>query len=106
MTGGGRTKADIGHNEILDYEMICFEGNLPQWRESSKNPWLGTPAWDKHLRTKWAYESHHQVRQRMRVEGGDQVGAVRSHLADKYPECVERDWKKYIGMWRERKQAD
>ena len=104
--GQVRTKAEIGHNEILDYEMICFEGNLPQWRESRKNPWLGTPAWDKHLRTKWAYESHPQVRQRMRVERGDQVGAVRSHLAAKYPECVERDWKKYINMWRERKQAE
>jgi len=100
-----RTKEEIGHNEILDYEMICFEGNLPQWREKSQNPWMGTPAWDKHLRTKWAYESHPAVRLRMRVENGDEVGAVRSHLHEKYPECVERDWKKYIGMWRERKQA-
>ena len=103
--GHVRTKQEIGHNEILDYEMICFEGNLPSWRESKKNPWLGTPAWDKHLRTKWAYESHSAVRLRMRVEHGDGVGAVRSHLYEKYPECVERDWKKYVKMWRERKQA-
>jgi len=103
--GTVRTKQEIGHNEILDYEMICFEGNLPQWRGSKKNPWLGSPAWDKHLRTKWAYESHPAVRLRMRVEHGDSVGAVRSHLHAKYPECVERDWTKYIAMWRERKQS-
>lgn len=29
------------------------------------------------------------VRRRMRVENGDVYGAVRSHLYDKYPECIE-----------------
>ena len=27
-----RTQEEIGHNEILDFEMISFEGNLPNWR--------------------------------------------------------------------------
>ena len=30
----------------------------------------------------------------------------RSHLYPKYPECVERDWKRYIKMWKERKGTD
>jgi len=98
-----RTAAEIGHNEILDFEMISFEGNLPQWRPAQKNWMEGTPNWDKHLRKKWAYRSHDAVRLRMRVENGTEWGAVRSHLYPKYPECVERDWKKYIKMSKERK---
>ena len=98
-----RTAAEIGHNEILDFEMISFEGNLPEWRPAQENPREGTPTWDKHLRKKWAYKSHDDVRIRMRVENGTEWGAVRSHLYPKYPECVERDWKKYIKMSKERK---
>ena len=101
-----RTKDDIGHNEILDYEMLCFEGNLPMWRERRGNPWVGSPGWDKYVRKSWARQSHPEVRTRMRVQNGDEWGAVRSHLYPKYPECVERDWKKYIQMWRERKGAE
>ena len=102
-----RTKDEIGHNEILDYEMICFEGNLPQWKRSNYlHGWEGSPGWDKYLRKSWARSSHAEVRQRMRVEHGDQWGSVRSHLYPKYPECVERDWKKYIKMWKERKGAE
>ena len=101
-----RTAAQIGHNEILDFEMISFEGHLPQWRPAHKNPWEGTPQWDKHVRTKWAYNSHDEVRTRMRVENGDEWGAVRSHLYPKYPECVERNWKKYIKMSKDRKGSE
>jgi len=89
-----RTQAEIGHNEILDFEMICFEGNLPEPRMEKRNPYEGTPGWDVHLRRSWAWQHHPYVRQRMRVENGEQFGAVRSHLYDKYPECVERDFTK------------
>ena len=27
-----RTQEEIDHNEILDFEMITFEGNLPNWQ--------------------------------------------------------------------------
>ena len=27
-----RTQEEIDHNEILDFEMISFEGHKPQWR--------------------------------------------------------------------------
>ena len=98
-----RTKDDIEHNEILDFEMTCFEGNLPQPYNPRGNPWVATSGWDKYTRTLWARKAAPAVRQRMRVERGDQWGAVRSHLHDKYPECVERDWKKYIKQHKERK---
>jgi len=102
--GKVRTAAEIGHNEILDYEMICFEGNMPHFKPRGKiNPWEGTPGWDKYTRKKWATRSHPAVRQRMRVENGDEWGAVRSHLYTKYPECVERNWQEYIKRWRQRK---
>lgn len=89
--GKVRTQAEIGHNEILDFEMISFEGHLPTPRPPRVNRWENTPGWDKHLRKSWAYESHPRVRERMRVENGEEWGAVRSHLRDKYPECVERE---------------
>ena len=72
-----RTKDEIGHNEILDYEMICFEGNLPLWRERVDDTWVGTPGWDKYLRKGWARQHHASVRTRMRVEHGDEWGSVR-----------------------------
>ena len=30
----------------------------------------------------------------MRVENGDVYGAVRSHLYDKYPECIEAKYQR------------
>merc|ERR1711872_973452 len=30
--GKVRTQEEIDHNEILDFEMISFEGHKPQWR--------------------------------------------------------------------------
>jgi len=101
-----RTAAEIGHNEILDFEMITFEGNVPAWKPGKKNPYEGSPAWDKHERMNWAYRSHDEVRTRMRVENGTEWGAVRSHLYEKYPECVERNWKQYVKMSKERKGAE
>ena len=57
-----RSKDDIAHNEILDYEMICFEGNLPRWKETThSNPWVGSPGWDKYVRKSWARQSHPEV---------------------------------------------
>jgi len=109
--GKVRTKAEIDHNEILDFEMISFEGNQPAWRPGQSggppkvNPWEHSPSWGKHLRRFYKYRSHPEVRQRMRVEHGPQWGSVRSHLYPKYPECVERDWKKYTRMLKERKAA-
>jgi hypothetical protein len=91
-----RTQAEIHHNEILDYELISFEGQLPMPRRERTNPWVGTPGWDKHLRRSWAYEAHPRVRRRMRMEHGEGYGAVRSFLYPKYPECVEFDKAEFL----------
>jgi len=107
--GKVRTQEEIDHNEILDFEMISFEGHLPLWLpgqpggEEKPNPHEKFPSWEKHLRRKWAYMDKDKVRMMMKVENGPEWGGVRSHYYPKYPECVERDWKKYIQMWKERK---
>ena len=158
-----RTKEEIDHNEILDFEMISFEGHKPQWRPGQsggpekvkmhiiliffqstiyfgriqqqifkvqccnfesqffnffgdlidltcvfiqRNPWELSPGWGKHMRRNYAAQAANSVRRRMRIEKGPQWGAVSSHLYEKYPECVERDWPKYTRMSRERKAAE
>merc|ERR1719228_1779443 len=69
-----RTKEEIGHNEILDFEMISFEGNLPHWKPGQGgqgervNPWTYAPQWQRHLRQTYKSRSYPTVRHRMRVE--------------------------------------
>ena len=124
-----RTKEEIDHNEILDFEMISFEGHKPSWLPGQSggpekvttyiwyqeynrvlclqtNPWEKSPGWGKHLRRNYAAEASNSVRRRMRIENGPQWGSVSSHLREKYPECVERDWPKFTKMSRERKAAE
>ena len=69
------------------------------------NPWETSPGWGKHMRRSYAAQAAASVRRRMRIEKGPHWGSVSSHLYQKYPECVERDWPKYIRMSRERKAA-
>jgi len=110
--GKVRTKAEIGHNEVLDFEMISFEGNKPSWApgqsggEPKRNPWERSPGWGRHVRRSYAHAAAAGVRQRMRIEHGPQHGSVRSHLAERYPECVERNWPLYISMAKARKAAE
>jgi len=107
-----RTKEEIGHNEILDFEMISFEGNLPQWLPGQpsgpavKDPYEGTGGYLKRMRRNWANQDNEKVRMRMRVENGPAWGAVRSHLYPKYPECVERNWKELTRMTKEKKEGE
>jgi len=86
--GKVRTQAEIEHNEVLDFKMMSYEGHLPMERKN-RNPFEGHITWDLRQRRGWAREAHEKVRRRMRVENGDVYGAVRSHLYEKYPECVE-----------------
>jgi len=107
-----RTKEEIGHNEILDFEMISFEGHLPQWLPGQPSgpplthPHEGTGGFEKRKRRNWANRDNAKVRMRMRVENGPEWGAVRSHLYPKYPECVERNWKELTRLGREKKGGD
>ena len=71
-----------------------------------RNPWELSPGWGKHMRRNYAAQAASSVRRRMRIERGPQWGAVSSHLYQKYPECVERDWPKATRMSRERKAAE
>jgi len=91
--GKVRTQEEIGHNEILDFQMISFEGHLPAPRHARRNDFEGSMGWDKHLRRFWAREAHPRVRQHMWIQNGFTYGAVKSHLNDKYPECNEINMK-------------
>merc|ERR1712083_813674 len=101
--GKVRTKEEIDHNEILDFEMISYEGKVPDPKREFYHKYKGTPGWEKHLRTRWAYNAHDRVRRRMRVENGEEWGAVRSHLYPKYPECVEVNWKERVADHKAKK---
>jgi len=107
-----RTEEEIGHNEILDFEMISFEGHLPQWLPGQPSgPAVvhsheGTPGFELRKRKNWVNRDNHKVRMRMRVENGPEWGAVRSHLYPKYPECVERNWKELTRLAREAKKGE
>jgi len=103
--GQVRSQSEIGHNEQLDFDMVCYEGHMPATRPEKRNPYEGTPGWDKYLRRGWAAEHHTRVKRRMRIENGDQNGAVRSHLYEKYPECVEMKWEKQILPAKYRKKG-
>lgn len=103
--GKVRTQAEIPHTELLDFEIISFEGQLPVPPRVRRNPWEGTGGWDKHLRVGWAAESHERVRRRMRVEHGEDWPAVRSFLWPKYPECVERNRREFLRQRRAEKAA-
>jgi len=103
--GKVRTKEEIDHNEILDFEMISYEGKVPDPKPGFYHKYKGTPGWEKHLRTRWAYNAHDRVRRRMRVENGEEWGAVRSHLYPKYPECVEVNWKQRVADHKAKKMG-
>jgi len=92
--GKVRTKEEIPHNEILDFEMIAFEGRMAAPRKIERRPILNKAGWEKHVRSSWARLNQPTVRRRMKVENGFGWDAVRSHLADKYPECVAKNWSK------------
>jgi len=106
-----RTKEEIGHNEILDFEMISFEGRVPSWKPGQSggaelvNPWSFSPGWGRSIRRRYVVKGHAETRRRMRVEQGPGWGAVSSHLYAKYPECVERDWNRFTAMSKARKEA-
>jgi len=93
--GKARTQAEIEHNEVLDFQMISYEGHLPVPR-TKRNPFEHHITWENKQRRDWAYEHHDKVRRRMRVENGDVYGAVRSHLYEKYPECIESKYSKPV----------
>jgi small subunit ribosomal protein S5 len=104
--GKVRTEEEIGHNEILDFEMISFEGRLPVRQAREGNTYKGTAGWNKYLRKGWVRQSQPTVRKRMRVEHGDEWGSVRSHLHEKYPECVDRNWKEVVAECKARKMGE
>ena len=82
-SGKVRTEKEIGKDEILDFETISYDGNLPHWKKTKKifKKWKET---DRIRIRNLPANQHEKVRHRMMVQDGE----IRSHLTEKYPECV------------------
>lgn len=55
--GHVRTQAEIEHNELLDFQMISHEGQLPNSRVK-RNPFEHRRTWNLKMRRDYAYEHH------------------------------------------------
>ncbi|TRY71493.1 hypothetical protein TCAL_12614 [Tigriopus californicus] len=83
-----RTQAEIPPTEVLDFEMICHDGFMPEFNnEENVRPHYmryseeAQKRYVKKTRISW----HHYER---RIEMLAEDGAIASHLTDRYPECV------------------
>eukprot|EP00096_Caligus_rogercresseyi_P002751 TRINITY_DN1502_c0_g4_i1.p1 TRINITY_DN1502_c0_g4~~TRINITY_DN1502_c0_g4_i1.p1 ORF type:complete len:438 (+),score=96.29 TRINITY_DN1502_c0_g4_i1:102-1415(+) len=79
-----RTKDEILPNEILDFEIISFEGHLPYYRPTPPPFYTRLPGWETHLKRNEPYTRLKEQMIQMFVDHGE----IRSHLTDKYPECI------------------
>ncbi|CAB4064187.1 RP-S5 [Lepeophtheirus salmonis] len=79
-----RTKAEILPNEILDFEMISFEGHMPYYRPTPAPFYTRLPGWETHLKRNEPYQRNKERMIQMFVDHGE----IRSHLTDKYSECT------------------
>ena len=82
--GHVRTKDEIQPNEILDFQMIAFDGNLPLFKEKPRPFYEKLPSWSQRLKKIKPQEHHLQHRIDMLVEHGRE----QSQYTDVFPECV------------------
>jgi len=82
--GEVRTEDEIEPNEILDFEMISFDGQLPFYRTPRPLFYTKLPCWHQSQIKKKPFRHHPEQYLQMMVE----QGRVASHLTDKFPECV------------------
>lgn len=84
--GEVRTQEEIEPNEILDFEMISFDGQLPFYRKEPPLFYTRLPVWEISQKKKKPFKHHEEQTLQMMVE----QGRVASHLTDKFPECVPK----------------
>lgn len=98
--GQVRTKSDILPNETLDFETICYDGNLPHIKpefqkgdisQMSEEQRARLPGWQIRIRKIRAINHRYEQRIQMLAD----YGRLHSHLTDMFPECVPFD---YTGM--------
>lgn len=75
-----RTEDEIGKDEILDFEMISFDGHLPRIRA----PYQPPPKSLDWNRKRAPYRTTRDARIRMMTEDDE----IKSFLSDHFPECA------------------
>ena len=78
-----RTKEEILPNEILDFQIISFDGNVPNLSPPKPAFFHKLPSWTQRLKKVKPQEHHLQHRINMEVEHGRQ----QSQYTDIFPEC-------------------
>jgi len=102
-----RTESEINKDEKLDFEWVSYDGFMPHYRKTyiqkMKDLWQS----DLHPNARIAKTMHHirnHPEQRLRSYVED--GRIKSHLTDKFPECVsfeelgKRKMKKTLAVMR------
>jgi len=85
--GEVRTEDEIPPTEILDFETISFDGQLPFYRKERPIFWTKTDLYKRSLKKKRPFRHHADQRLQMMVD----QGRIASHLTDKFPECVQHE---------------
>ena len=97
--GRVRTKSDILPNETLDFETICYDGNLPHIKQEhykgdisklTEEQQAKLPGWEIRIRKLRAMNHRYEQRIQMLAD----YGRLESHLTDIFPECKAYDYTK------------
>jgi len=95
--GQVRTKSDILPNETLDFETICYDGNLPHIKpdflkgdisKMSEEQRARLPGWQIRIRKIRAMNHRYEQRIQMLAD----YGRLESHLTEIFPECKSFDF--------------
>merc|ERR1719334_2535665 len=84
QNGTVRTEEELEPNEILDFQQIVHDGNLPRIIEDKPPFYTRLPVWEISERKRKPVKHHREQRIEMLVRHGE----VRSHLTERFPECV------------------
>lgn len=86
--GQVRTQAEIPPTEVLDFEVICHDGFMPEIKDEqdARPHYTLYPEESQKRYVKKAQLTWHQYERRIEMLSED--GAIASHLTDRYPECV------------------
>ena len=79
-----RTKEEILPNEILDFQIITFDGNMPLLKPKPRPFYEKLPSWAQRAKKVKPQEHHFQHRIDMLVEHGRE----QSQYTDVFPECL------------------
>jgi len=84
QNGTVRTEEELEPNEILDFQQIVHDGNLPRIIEDKPPFYTRLPVWEIAERKRKPVKHHREQKIEMLVRHGE----IRSHLTEQFPECV------------------